>query len=55
MSMTDLLWCATLIGLFDATGKLDVVAAMERYPAFGEGVIVCSEFNFIPRRQIWCG
>lgn len=35
--------CAALIGLFDATGKLDVVAAMERYPALKVPIVECVE------------
>lgn len=35
--------CAALIGLFDATGKLDVVAAMERYPALKVPIVKCVE------------
>ena len=35
--------CAALIGLFDATGKLDVVAAVERYPALKVPIVECVE------------
>lgn len=35
--------CAALIGLFDATGRLDVVAAMERYPALKVPIVECAE------------
>ena len=35
--------CAALIGLFDATGKLDAVAAMERYPALKVPIVKCVE------------
>ena len=35
--------CAALIGLFDATGKLDAVAAMERYPALKVPIVECVE------------
>lgn len=35
--------CAALIGLFDATGKLDAVAAMERYPALKKPIVECVE------------
>ena len=35
--------CAALIGLFDATGKLDVVAAMERYPVLKVPIVECVE------------
>lgn len=35
--------CAALIGLFDATGKLDVVAAAERYPALKVPIVECVE------------
>lgn len=35
--------CAALIDLFDATGKLDVVAAMERYPALKVPIVECVE------------
>lgn len=35
--------CAALIGLFDATGKLDAVAAMERYPALKVPIVECAE------------
>lgn len=35
--------CAALIGLFDATGKLDAVAAVERYPALKVPIVECVE------------
>ena len=35
--------CAALIGLFDATGKLDAVAAAERYPALKVPIVECVE------------
>lgn len=35
--------CAALIGLFDATGKLDVVAATERYPVLKVPIVECVE------------
>ena len=35
--------CAALIGLFDATGKLDAVSAAERYPALKVPIVECVE------------